>query len=589
MIAPAGRSFETGEDVEIYLLRIRNFRGFDSLELCPKGHVLLSGEPRAGRSTVVDALYRVLSPNGSRGSVSHDLDIRGRDRDSWAEVEVVLGDLSEDLTQRFFDQLEFWDSDEGGLVDELDDAQDLDEYEAVVRLCYRQRWNTADEIGEQWVDYPKSADPENDLFVRVRRTDLEALPVFFSRPSGSPLSLAHESGLRRIIEGGEQGDFGETLESFAGKVEGLGGELAEADQLSEALGKIVGPISSVLDSDAGDLAEGISFVPAGVALGALLRGLEPTLRLGDEEAALPLSRHGATASAALTAAELLVRGEEPGGVIVHDDFGEGLDGPTSAHLVSLLRKEAGQAWITTRRAEVASAFKLAELVRLGFNGSGERVHFQGRRPKSKAERMASRHVSLQLLPMLTARALIVLEGPHDLAALRALEERRLRRGSVPLLAAARIGLIHAGAIDSAGGSSALPRLCQAARDLGFFTVALIDGDPDDEETTQANLAASDAVLRLPDGMAIELALMDGLAEAEVRKALSKLDVHLPDDFGDLTGSDFTKAARRALKSRGGAHAEFIDALRGPSPKLATRILDQARDIVGSRTSGLVQL
>ncbi|MBS1893353.1 MAG: hypothetical protein JST59_18800 [Actinobacteria bacterium] len=570
-------------------MSIRNFRGLEKLEFLPDEHVLLVGEPRAGRSTIIDALYRALSPNGSRGTVGHDLDLFGRDRGLRAEVEVVLGDLDEDLTQRFYDQLEFWDDDENELVEELDEPDQLEGLQPVVRVCYRLRWNAEEESAEQWVDFPKSADPENDLFERVRRRDLEALPVFFSRSAGSPLSLANESNLRRILDNETVEDFAEKLELFAEKAEALGGDLVESEQLLEALRRIVSPVSSTVGVSAENLSDELSFVPAGVALGALLRGLEPTLSLGSDAPTLPLSRHGSTVDAALTGSELLARGREPGGIVFHDDFGEGLDGPTSTHLASLLRRRVRQAWITTRRPEVAGVFKPAELARLVADADAARHLYKGKRPKTKAERMAARHLALQLLPLATARGVVVVEGPHDRAGLQALAERRLRKEGVALLAGSRIGVVDAGAVDSSGGSSALPRICAAARQLGFFTLALLDGDPDDAEIVEANLESADVVIRLPDGKAIELALLDGLEDEEIRKALKRLDVHLPTDFDQLSGSALTKAARKALKSRGGAHAEFVDALRGPNPGLGVRILDAAKEAVDSESSGCVQL
>ena len=575
--------------MEIYSVSIRHFRGFGALELTPNRHAVIAGEPRAGRSSLVEALFRVLSPNGARGSVGDDLDFTDRDQGKRAEVEVVLGDLGDDLAQQFFDQLEFWKPDEKCVIDELEAPEDLDSYEQVVRLCYRLRWNSDEEIGEQWVDYPKLADPENDLFPKVRRVDLEALPVFFYRGSGAPLSLSHESNLRRIIENTEEGDFRKTLESFAAKVEVLGDELVGSEQLLTALRKIASPISSSLGLDMDDLEKRIGFVPASVALGALLRGLDPTLTLGTETTQLPLTRHGSTASAALAAAELLVRGQDPGGIVVVDDFGEGLDGPTSRHLASLLRRESQQVWMTTRRAEVADAFKPKELVRLAFDSEGARAVYQGTQPKTKSERMASRHIGLQLLPVVTAKAVVVLEGPHDRAGFQAIAERRLRKKGIALPVGERIGLIDAGAVDSSGGSSALPRLCKVAGSLGFYTVAVLDGDPDDADTVQASLEAADAVLRLPDGVAIERALLDGLTDKEIRDAFGKLDAHLPSDFEKLEGPDLKSAARRALKSRGGVHAEFVDALRGPIPKLAVQLLDRARACVSGRSTGLVQL
>ncbi|MDT5024324.1 MAG: hypothetical protein QOE61_750, partial [Micromonosporaceae bacterium] len=39
-------------------LLINNFRGWERLDLRPRGHVLLAGVPRSGRSDIVAALRR---------------------------------------------------------------------------------------------------------------------------------------------------------------------------------------------------------------------------------------------------------------------------------------------------------------------------------------------------------------------------------------------------------------------------------------------------------------------------------------------------------------------------------------------------
>jgi hypothetical protein len=65
----------------------------------------------------------VLSPDGARGTIRDDLDFFDRDRAAKVEIEVVLGDLGDELSQRFFDELEYWDAEKRLLVDELDARQ----------------------------------------------------------------------------------------------------------------------------------------------------------------------------------------------------------------------------------------------------------------------------------------------------------------------------------------------------------------------------------------------------------------------------------------------------------------------------------
>lgn len=570
-------------------LDVRRFRGIEELTIVPRGDVVVVGEPRAGRSTVLEGLFRVLSPDSTRTTLGDDLDFHGRDRSLQAEVEVVLGDLGDEVSQRFFDELEYWDDEQGHLVDELDALDGLESYEGVVRLCYRARWSEEQEQGEHWIDYPKTSDPDADVFDRVRRADLAALPAFFGDPTSRPLALSYRGGLRELVDAADESDFGTALDTLARNVQSLGDDFADSAQLLEALHSVIEPVAPSLGLDLDNLAELVTFVPAGVALGTLLRALEPTLQLDGASLALPLARHGSTAAAVLSVAELMARGQRTDGVVAIDDFGEHVDAATARHLAATLRRRTGQVWLSTRRAEVADAFPPEELVRLAFDEHGERTAYPGRRPSTKSQRTAARHIALQLLPAMAARGLVVLEGPHDRAGLQAVADGRLRRG-VALPSAQRVALVDAGAADASGGASATPRLCDTARHLGFFAVAVIDGDRDQQAVIDANLAAADAVVRLPDGMAIERALVDGLADEDIRKALGRLDVQLPADLGDLAGRNLERLARTMLKSAGGLHAQFVDALPpGKMPVLATRILDEATRCVVEREAGLQQL
>jgi hypothetical protein len=89
---------------------------------------------------------------------------------------------------------------------------------------------------------------------------------------------------------------------------------------------------------------------------------------------LTLSSRGSTAAAVLAAAEaLLLAATVEGAVVLGDDFGDGLDAASAEHVAAVLRAQAAQVWLTTRRPEVARAFAPSELVRLGRKG-GTRTH-----------------------------------------------------------------------------------------------------------------------------------------------------------------------------------------------------------------------
>jgi putative ATP-dependent endonuclease of OLD family len=576
--------------MQIRLVEIRNFRGFKQASIKPAGHIVLMGEPRAGRSDVVEGLVRTLSTDATRFPLTDDLDFYGRDRTTRPEVEVTLGDLGPELTQLFFDHLEFWDASGENLIETLDEAEELDKdsFEPVVRLCYRAEWSDTEEIANHWVDYPKNSDPDTGDYARVRRSEREALPFYSSSQVGSrPLSLVARAVLRQIVESTPGDDFPTHLEALVDDIRVAAEKLGESVQVRDSLESILAPARLPLDTPSTGVGDLLRFAPEGGVLGSVLRSLSATLDLSDGGGFLPLPRHGSTLTALFAVCELVAAGGS--GVVLIDDLGEGLDSGTARHLAATLRKQARQVWLTTRHASVAQAFRPSELVRLAFDIQGERAVYIGREPADRSERLASRHFALQLLPAMTARGLILLEGPHDRAAYGALAERLLRDDGVPLPAARRIAIADAGAVDASGGSSALPRLADAARKLGLFTVVVIDGDKD-ETAIQAAVDASDAVIRLPRSKAVERAILDGLDESVVRDAVSELDVPVPPRFAEATGGALLEIATDLLKKQGGLHAQFLDALpRGTQPALARRVLEAAIEAVGERKQGLIQL
>jgi putative ATP-dependent endonuclease of OLD family len=569
-------------------LEIRRLRGFENLTLVPHGHVALVGEPRAGRSDVIESLRRVLLPDSTRVPLTDDIDFYQRDRTFRAEAEVVLGDLGPVLTQQFLDRLEFWNMEDGALVELLDDADALadEELEPVVRLCYRTEWSHDEELAHHWVDYPKTSDPGAGDFDRVRRADRETLPFFATGTGARPLSLMARAILRRLVDEAQGADFADHLEQLLDEIRAAAAGLGGSVQVRTALERVAEPARLPLDAAEADINDLLRFTPEGGVVGAVLRSLAATLDLGEGVGFIPLDRHGSTVTALFAVCELLAVGGA--GVIAFDDLGEDLDAATAHHLTAVLGSQARQVWVTTRRAPVAEAFRPGELIRLGFDDAGTRVPFPGWEPADKAERMFTRQFALQVLPAVAARALILLEGPHDRAAYGVVAERLFRDEGVPLPAARRIAFADAGAA-GAGGSSVLPKLAAGAGRLGFFTAVILDGDKD-ETAIQAATTNADLVIRLPERHAVERAILHGVADEAIRTALQQLDVVLPANLPDLGDADLRDAAVAVLKQRGGVHSQFLEARpAGVHPSLARTVLDTAVEGILRRQRGLVQL
>lgn len=584
--------------MRVYLLEIRHFRGFKAAPILPVDHVVLVGEPRAGRSDIIDALDRVLSPDSTRGRLPTELDFYGRDITQRAEVEVVLGGLGPELEQLFLDQLELWSLKDRQLVDELADPTRIDreQYDLVVRLCYRASWDAKEEQAEHWVDYPKSSDPETGHFERVGRPEREALPFAAIEARSRPLDIGTRGEFRRLVETTEGDDFSRAVDELEREIVRLAEAFSATTQVSAALDAVLLPLRTVLRLGALPAAEIIRFLPEGGSISGLLRSLSPAVKLEGSIDLLPLHRHGSTVIAMLSVAQAVARAGV-GGVVAVDDFGEGLDASTAHHLAATLRRSASQVWLSTRRPQVAEVFPPSELIRLARQkGAVRSVHY-GRAPKTKAELLAARHWHLQLLPAMASRAVVIVEGPHDRAALTALARRLHDQEDVPLPAASGVTLVDAAAADGAGGLTAIPRLAETAKNLGFWVISILDHDGDDAralaEVTE-NVKCADAVVRLPKGCAIELALLQGVDDAVIRAALKELrgafGVPLPPDIDTLAPPKLIRLARDAIKHGPGYHAQFIDALPpGTHPPLARRLLETALNAANGNADGLIQL
>ena len=87
-------------------MHIQGFRGFSELRVRPKGHVVVMGEPGAGRSDIIETLARVLDAGASRTRITTELDFWNLDTSKPIRIALTLGELRGDLEQDFFDHLE---------------------------------------------------------------------------------------------------------------------------------------------------------------------------------------------------------------------------------------------------------------------------------------------------------------------------------------------------------------------------------------------------------------------------------------------------------------------------------------------------
>ena len=578
-------------------LRIRHFRGLSDLLVRPKGHIVAMGEPGSGRSDLIEALIRTLKIDSGRDRTTTELDFWNRDISKPIRIALTLGELGDDLEQDFFDHLELWDKAAEDLLQETDDIDnvDKDHYEWVLRLEYMARWLGDEERCEEWVFYSKESDPASESYVQVRRRDMERLGFNLLRWSGGRiLDLSYRSAFRRVIGNAGGNDFTASIAQYVDDVGVAASHFTGSSQVTEALDKVVTPLKDLLGISATDMSQLFRFAPEGGSPSGLLRSLGPAMDVGDGIGSLPLWRRGSSTAHLFRIAEALALSPSTDPILAVDDFGDGLDSASAAHMASVMRRSAGQAWVTTRTPAVAEVFEPQEVLRLGIDTDGTRYPRQGKRPETKAENIAAKHWHRILLPALSYRSVIVVEGPNDFAALHNLALRLSEQMVLALPATQRIALINAGSGGSGGYANVL-KLARAARDMGLRSVGIVDGDVRAEarQYLSDNIDLPNAVIRLPDSFAIEVAIIDGITDEVLRQALRDITLAAGivelQDLDQLSGSQLSTKAVRFIKGNS-LHGPFIDALPEPAlPPQAVRLLTTAVEVAVGTEEGLVQL
>lgn len=550
-------------------LRVHRFRGFKQAELALSGSVVIAGEPRAGRTDLVEALRRVLDPRSTTGRVN-PLDIyRPVDGDDpqLTEVEVTLLDLGADLSALLDEYLEAIDTRTGLPAKQGNSADAV----LGVRLCYRATYDLESDTGEHWVDSPALSDPSSSVFHRVRRADREALPVLFI-DSQSPMQVRAEGAFRRLIAERDQTALKTALEALSNEVSVATSAFSRSSLIAGIISEILaaGPDAMLALTDPAR----VEIVPDDGSLAGLLRALQPAIEL-DAAGPLPLRSHGSTATGIFTVAESIVAAQRARSqlVVVGDDFGDTLDAPSSEHSALLLRHAAGQAILTTRRPDVIRAFDSTQLIRLTRSHSERRQHRLA--STDKAGRLTRSLILDRLLSAITSRTIVLVEGPHDADAYGALSTRLARKdGSAGHSFAAR-GMRLVSPPGTDGGITRLPSMARVAKELGFHVRAIVDRDtpgPLDAKVTEL-MAEAEAVVILPVRCAVEAALVKGVTAASLRQTVELLQKagqlpqipQLPDD--QLAGH----LIDNKLLKKPGVHLAWVQAVR-ERPSIATNAI-----------------
>lgn len=499
-------------------VRLQRFRGYEDAEFLLDGSTVFAGEPRAGRTDLVEALRRVLDPRSTSGRVN-PLDLHRplpADPSVLTEVEVTLLGLGADLTSLLSEYLEPLDPD-SGLPATPDRATSA---ELGVRMCYRARYDPDSDTGEHWVDCPGLSDVDAGLVRRVRRSDREALPVRFIEAQ-PPLQVRAEGVFRRLLADDDAPALETALDQLADDVTAATGAFSRSAVVSAGISEVLTAGPDVLLGL--DNPDDVTFVPDDGSLAGLLRALQPAAVL-DSAGPLPLNSHGSTARGVLAVAESIAaaRREQGGLVVIGDDFGDGLDAPSAEHAALTLRQAAEQTILTTRRPDVLRAFEAEQLVRLTRSHGTRQQH---RLVKvDRAGRLTRILVLDRLVAAITSRTVVLVEGPFDVEGYGTLATRLAHKSAGTKYSFAAHGIRLVSPPGSDGGITRLPAMARVAKELGFHVKAIADRDrPGDLDPMVIELIGeAEAVVILPARCAVEAALVRGLPMAKVREAVDLL-------------------------------------------------------------------
>lgn len=504
--------------MKIVRVRIQHFRGFEAAEFRFDGSVVIAGEPRAGRTDIVEALKRALDPRSTTGRVN-PLDIFRPvpgDDPPLTEVEVTLMELGAGLEALLSELLEAIDPATG----EPASPTRASAAELGIRICYRARYDFASDTGEHWVDSPAMSDPSSGVIRRIRRADREALPILFV-DAAPALQVRAEGALRRLLVERDEPGLEAALDRLNTGVTSATENFSAEPLVSEVVNEVLasGPDLLLGLTDAAD----VGFAPDDGSLASLLRALQPTATL-DGAGPLPLRSHGSTTQGILTIAESIAaaRRADAALVVVADDFGDGLDASSAEHTALTLRQSANQVILTTRRPDVIRAFEVDQLTRLTIS-HGKRQRHRLAPTADKGERLTRQLLMDGLVSAVTSRTVLLVEGPQDVDGYGTLATRLARRDG-PRYSFAAHGMRLVSPPGPEGGITRLPAMAKLAKELGFHVRAIADHDTPGplDPNVVALIAEAEAVVLLPVRHAVEAALVRGVPSAQVRETVDLL-------------------------------------------------------------------
>lgn len=560
--------------MKVRQVEIENFRGINSGKLVLADNTLLVGANNVGKSTVCEALDLVLGPERlfRRPTVDeHDFHRSRYVDDEKSPVPIVIRavliDLSDEALRRFGGHLRRWNDVDRTFVDDLEDGADHSDDEGVVwalPVSFRARYDSteddfeADTFFEHPLPEPDELDEEQvsslgqgrDRFSRAHKRLCGFVYLRALRTGSRALGLQRGSLLDTVLRLSEEGSAEMWMET-----------LRQMRDLDPAIGAI--PDLEMLLKQIRERAGGFVRLADGVDATAFFASdltrehMREVVRLfvatGPSDHPVPFSRQGMGTVNLLVFALLTMIADlkESQSVIFAMEEPEiALPPHTQRRVTRFVRREMGQAIVTSHSPYVIEQFEPDEIVMLSHDDSGavDGTPIDPAGVKLKSYRTQRRQFSEAIL----SRGVIVVEGETE-ASIIPVAAAVLEQSEPEYVHPDLAGIT----VFTANGDGDVPRWAPIFRALGKVPFGMVDKQ--DPPYAGANAAALTSFEEFWESAVkgVEDLIVAGVPTHVLRRfldsavQLSDFPVHQATYHSTVVDEDLAEVALKVLKARKG--------------------------------------
>ena len=468
--------------MKINQVTISNFRGIKSAKILLEEHTVLIGDNNAGKSTILEAIDLVLGPDRlSRLPVIDEHDfyngiyLNENSSPIQIDIEIIVGDLSQEQKRKFSNNLEFWNKETLILIDSPPvDEIEKKSVEEVIRLAFNGSYDADEDdfMGETYFCSPidiKTKFGKFDkrdcgfLYLRALRTGTRAL----SLERGSLLDI-----ILRIKEIRPQ-----MWENILNQLRQTEVKSGENNEVNEILSDVQKALKQFVPTDWGSEPH---LKVSNLTREHLRKTLVVFMSTGSDGYFVPFNHQGTGTINTMVLALLSMIAELKQSVIFAMEEPEIAIPPyTQKRIVNSIRNKSAQAIFTSHSPFVLEEFKPHQIILIQRDKgimSGKPIVF----PSSIKPKAYSKEFRMRFAESLLAKRILITEGDTEAATYSTAARQLSELDKDSYVSFEAMGV----AIFNAGSENNIPIFGKFFTDLGKTTFAVFD-----KQDNPANLQA----------------------------------------------------------------------------------------------------